>query len=172
MPAKRVDKRSDDFGDAQLTLPSDLEIRIVRAFAAPREIVFDAWTKPDQVAQWWDPTGERLVSCTIDLRPNCSFRFHPRGAPPFVGVYREIVPPERLVFSTVIAPSGADATGTLLFEDRGRRTILTLRLTCASKAERDALLEMRVDIGTLHTLENLNEYVARLTAVADGPGAH
>ena len=70
------------------------------------------------------------------------------------------------MFSTVVAPSGAESLGTLLFEDRDGRTILRLTIACASKADRDALLEMRVDAGTLQTLENLSEYVARLSADA------
>jgi uncharacterized protein YndB with AHSA1/START domain len=147
-----------------VTLPSDREILIIRTFAAPRDVVFEAWTKPEHLSRWWDPTRERLVSCDIDLRPNGTFRFIPSGAkPPFIGIYREIVPPERLVFSTVVAPSGAESIGTLLFEERDGRAILA----CASKADRDALLEMRVDVGTLQTLENLSEFVARLSA-----GAH
>jgi uncharacterized protein YndB with AHSA1/START domain len=163
--ARRVSQPTDDHRSAQVTLPSDREILIIRAFAAPRDVVFEAWTKPEHLAHWWDPSRERLASCDIDLRPNGTFQFIPRGAkPPFIGTYREIVPPERLVFSTVVAPSGAESIGTLLFEERDGRTTLRLTIACASKADRDALLEMRVDVGTLQTLENLSEYVARLSA--------
>jgi uncharacterized protein YndB with AHSA1/START domain len=152
---------------AQVSLPSDREILIVRAFAAPRSVVFEAWTKPEHLAQWWDPSRERLASCEIDLRPNGAFRFVPKGAkPPFIGTYREIAPPERLVFSTVVTPSGVEALGTVLFDERDGRTTLRLTIACASKADRDALLEMRVDAGTLQTLENLGEYVVRLDADA------
>jgi uncharacterized protein YndB with AHSA1/START domain len=153
------DPTVDDRG-AQVTLPSDREILIVRAFAAPRELVFEAWTRSEHLAHWWDPSGERLLSCEIDLRPNGTFRFVPKGSkPPFVGTYRDIVPPERLVFSTVVAPSGAESTGTLVFEERDGRTILTMTIACASGGDRDALLAIRVDAGTLQTLENLNNYV-------------
>lgn len=172
MDAKRVSQPTDDHRSAQVTLPSDCEILIVRAFAAPRDVVFEAWTKPEHLAHWWDPSGERLASCDVDLRPNGTFRFIPRGAkPPFIGTYRDIVPPERLVFSTVVPPSGVESLGTLLFDDREGRTILRLTIACASKADRDALLEMRVDAGTLQTLENLSKYVARLSADAGRPAA-
>ena len=167
MAARRVSPLTDEDRSARVTLPSDREIQIVRAFAAPRDVVFEAWTKPEHVAHWWDPGRERLASCDIDLRPNGTFRFIPSGTkPPFIGTYRDIVPPERLVFSTVVAPSGAEAIGTLLFEERDGYTILRLTIACASKADRDALLEMRVDAGTLQTLENLSEYVARLSPAA------
>ena len=170
MGANRVSQPTDDYSSAQVTLPSDREILIIRAFAAPREVLFEAWTKPEHLAHWWDPSSERLASCDIDLRPNGTFRFVPRGAmPPFIGTYREIVPPERLVFSTVVAPSGEESIGTLLFEERDGGTILRLTIACASQADRDALLEMRIDAGTLQTLENLNEYVARLSADVAAP---
>lgn len=117
MSARRASPQTDDYRSAQVTLPSDMEILIVRDFAAPREVVFEAWTKPEHVAQWWDPSREPLASCDIDFRPNGAFRFVPRGPkPPFSGTYHDIVPPERLVFSTVVAPSGAESIGTLLFE--------------------------------------------------------
>ena len=162
MGANRVSQPTDDLSSAQVTLPSDREILIIRSFAAPRDVVFDAWTKPEHLAHWWDPSRERLASCDIDLRPNGTFRFIPGGAkPPFIGTYRDIVPPERLVFSTVVAPSGEESIGTLLFEERDGRTILRLTIACASQEDRDALLQMRIDAGTLQTLENLNEYVAR-----------
>ena len=165
MGANRVSQPADDHRSAQVTLPSDREILIVRAFAARRDLVFEAWTTPEHLAQWWDPSRERLASCDVDLRPNGTFRFIPRGAkPPFIGTYRDIVPPERLVFSTVVAPSGAESIGTILFEEQDRRTIVRLTIACASQADRDALLKMRVDAGTLQTLENLDEYVARLIA--------
>jgi len=168
--ANRVSQPTDDYSSAQVTLPSDREILIIRAFAAPREVLFEAWTKPEHLAHWWDPSSERLASCDIDLRPNGTFRFVPRGAmPPFIGTYREIVPPERLVFSTVVAPSGEESIGTLLFEERDGGTILRLTIACASQADRDALLQMRIDAGTLQTLENLNEYVARLSADVAAP---
>jgi uncharacterized protein YndB with AHSA1/START domain len=165
--AKRADPQTEDGRSAQVTLPSDTEILIVRDFAAPRAIVFEAWTKPEHVAQWWDPSQEPLASCDIDFRPNGAFRFVPRGAkPPFSGTYREIVPPERLVFSTVVAPSGAESIGILLFEERDGRTTLRLTIACGSKTDRDALIEMRVAAGTAQTLENLNEYAGRLASRA------
>ena len=59
--------------------------------------------------------------------------------------------------------------GTLPFEDRDGSTIVRPTIACASQADRDALLEMRVDAGTLQTLENLGTYVARLSATPAGP---
>lgn len=164
MSARPASSQTGDHGSAEVTLPSDTEILIVREFAAPRELVFEAWTKPEHVAQWWDPGGKPLASCEIDLQPNGRFRFVARGPqPPFSGTYRQIDPPERLVLATVATPFGAESIGTLLFEERDGRTRLRMTIACASRADRDALLAMRVAEGTVRTLENLDEYTGRLT---------
>src|ERR1700683_3945835 len=75
-------------------------IRLARDFDAPPSDIFEAWTKSEHVACWWDAGGEPLAACEIDLRPGGSFRFVTRGHPemPFAGVYREIAPPDRLIF--------------------------------------------------------------------------
>lgn len=150
---------------AKVTLPSDHEIVITRMFNAPRQIVFDAWTKAEHVAHWWDPNGMRLAVSEIDLRPGGAFRFvhrTPHGpGHAFAGTYREIVPPSRLVFVTP-APSGGESVGTLLFEERNDMTLLTMTIASASKAARDALLKMRVDAGTSQTLDNLAKYIATI----------
>jgi uncharacterized protein YndB with AHSA1/START domain len=147
---------------ASISTPSDREIVITRSFDAPRRVVFDAWTKPEHVAAWWDPTGARLATCEIDLRPNGAFRFvHAGGraeAAAFTGVYREIDPPRRLVFTTP-SPSGAESVGTLMFDEHHGITTLAMTITCASAADRDALLKMRVDVGTARTLDNLDAYL-------------
>jgi uncharacterized protein YndB with AHSA1/START domain len=148
---------------AKVTMPSDREIVITRDFDAPRTVVFDAWTKAQHVAQWWDPSRAPLAACEIDLRPNGAFRFVNQGPEglkhPFTGIYREIEAPARLVFTTRISPSGAESVGTLVFSEHEGRTTLTMTIECQSMADRDALLKMRIDAGTTRTLDNLDEYL-------------
>jgi uncharacterized protein YndB with AHSA1/START domain len=87
-----------------LTVDRDANlIRLVREFGARPPVIFDAWTQPEHVACWWDPAGERLAECDIDLRPGGSFKFVSRAHPemPFAGVYREIQRPERLEFDAL-----------------------------------------------------------------------
>ena len=155
----------DESHRATVTTPSNREIVITRAFHAPRRVVFDAWTKPEHVAQWWDPSHAPLAVCEIDLRPNGAFRFVHQGpagsAHPFTGMYRDIAVPERLVFTTRNPSSGAESVGTLVFSEHDGVTTLTMTMTCQSQADRDALLKMRVDVGTTRTLDNLEEYLAR-----------
>jgi uncharacterized protein YndB with AHSA1/START domain len=150
---------------ATITTPSDREIVILRTFDAPQAVVFDAWTKPEHLAQWWDPSGAPLAVCEIDLRPNGAFRFVNRGPDglrhPFTGIYREIAPPARLVFTTRISPSGPESVGTLVFSEQQGTTTLTMTIACQSMADRDALLKMRIDVGTARTLDNLDAYLVR-----------
>jgi len=150
---------------ATASLPSDREIRITRSFDATPETVFDAWTKPEHVARWWDPSRRPLARCEIDLRPGGAFRFEhqPSDDGPghvFAGVYREITRPARLVFATP-SVSGGESIGTLEFQERDGVTTLVMTIACQSTADRDALLRMRVDVGTVRTLENLGEFLAQ-----------
>ena len=150
---------------AKVALPSDHEIVITRSFDAPRTLVFEMWTRAEHVTPWWDPTGAQLAECEIDLRPAGPFRFVHGGSGgmrhAFAGTYREIAPPSRLAFTTP-SPSGAASTGTLDFRAVGETTFLTMTIACASKADRDALLAMRVDVGTTRTLDNLDEYLGTM----------
>jgi uncharacterized protein YndB with AHSA1/START domain len=78
------------------------EITITRVFDAPRELVWKAWTDPDQVARWWGPPGVTTEKVTMDVRPGGMLRVTSVSADgsemTVTGVYREIVEPERLVF--------------------------------------------------------------------------
>ena len=155
----------NDTANFTVTLPTDREILMTRTFDAPRAAVFAAWTDPEQVRHWWDPSGVPLSTCEIDLRPGGSFRWinsaHGRDHL-FTGTYREILPPARLVFSVNILPSSPGALTKLTFSQEGPQTKLTMTIECASLEDRDALLRMRVDAGTGRTLENLAIYLERV----------
>lgn len=133
-------------------------ITFERLLSAPREQVFDAWTKAEHVTQWWDPTGTPLSECTIDLRPGGAFRFVNRGnthAPPFEGAYREIERPAKLVFDAM------GAVGTVLIEKRADDTHLTVSIRCASAEHLEQMVKLGVDVGTGQTLDNLVAYVQK-----------
>src|SRR5688572_13248640 len=78
-----------------VTLPSDTEIVLTRAFAAPRHIVFEAFTKCEHVSRWWGWRNSTL-QCEMDFREGGEWRYvgrMPDGTEhPFKGVYLEIVP--------------------------------------------------------------------------------
>jgi uncharacterized protein YndB with AHSA1/START domain len=163
-----VDRRGDretatvnNIGPITITTPGDRQIVITRLFDAPRTLVFEAWTKAEHVARWWDPSGVPLAVCEIDLRPNGAFRWVNRApdggeGQSFAGMYREITPPGKLVFTSASSP---ETGATLVFTEEGRKTKLTMTIECATKKDRDALLQMRVDAGTAQTLDNLAAYL-------------
>jgi uncharacterized protein YndB with AHSA1/START domain len=151
----------NDIGAVTITTPGDRQIVITRLFDAPRALVFEAWTKAEHIARWWDPSGVPLAVCEVDLRPNGAFRFVNRAPDggeghSFAGTYREILPPRKLVFS---GPSSPEPAGTLIFTEEGGKTKLTMTIECASRSDREAMLQMRVDAGTARTLENLAAYL-------------
>jgi len=132
-------------------------ITFERSFPASREQVFDAWTKPEHVTQWWDPTGTPLVECTIDLRPGGAFKFvNDSGhAPPFEGAYRVVERPAKLVFDAL------GAVGTVLIESTGAKTRLTVTIRCASADHLEQFVKLGVDAGTNQTLDNLVVYLQK-----------
>jgi uncharacterized protein YndB with AHSA1/START domain len=125
---------------------ADLELVITRIFDAPRSLVFKAWTKPERVARWWGPQGFTTRYCEMDIRPGGAYRFcmrSPLGVDHWKrGIYREIVEPERIVFSFAWEePSGRSGPETLItvtFEEEGAKTKLTLhQATFETAAARD-----------------------------------
>lgn len=149
--------------DTRVVIDRDAHaIVMTRTFAVPREQVFEAWTRPEHVTCWWDPAGDALAECEIDLRPGGAFRFvsrHLDGAHQFSGIYREITPPKHLVFEAM------GAIGRVVFEEIGGKTHLTVRIECGSAAQLDQYLKMGIDTGTARTLDNLVAYVGARQAV-------
>lgn len=136
-------------------------ITFQRAFAASREDVFEAWTQPEQVTAWWDPSGAPLAECRIDLRPGGAFTFVNQGAahsPPFSGVYRVIEPPSLLVFDAL------GSVGTVRLDgDRGT-THMTVTIRCASAEHLAQFVKLGVHEGTDRTLDNLVAFVGKRAA--------
>jgi len=153
-----------------VTTPSDREIVMTRYFDAPRDLVFETFTKPEHVKHWWGPRGWSLPECEIDLRVGGSFHYLMRGPEGeehgVKGRYFEIVPPERLVFSDGFeAPSMSDfeARLTLIFQEEApQRTKLTMTSLYSSKHIRDQVLKMGVGEGWGQSLDRLDEVLARI----------
>jgi uncharacterized protein YndB with AHSA1/START domain len=139
-------------------------IKLTRNFDAPRAEIFEAWTNPAHVACWWDPAGEPLAACEIDLRPGGSFKFITKDHPdmPFVGTYLEIAPPGRLTFEAL------GATGRVILEEAHGGTNMAVEIECRSAEHLDQYLEMGIDVGTAQTLDNLVAYARRRSAVSSG----
>jgi uncharacterized protein YndB with AHSA1/START domain len=117
--------------------PVAAEFVVTRDFNAPRASVFAAWTDVGRASRWWAPKDFTSISCDMDLRPGGIWRRRLRAPDGRVvtkhGVYREIVPPERLVFTYVTEHADGvldpETLVTVTFVDLGGRTRLTLRHT-------------------------------------------
>ena len=122
-----------------MKLPSEpAEERVLvleRTFTAPRRLVFEAWTDPRHVTRWWGPDGFTLPTCEMDFRAGGAYRFcmrAPDGSDHWVwGVYREIIAPERLVFTWHREDEEGLRCGlanlvTVTFVEHDGRTTLTL----------------------------------------------
>ena len=112
-----------------LTLPSDREIVLIRVFAAPRRLVFEAWTKPEHVREWYGCRVFSLAVCEIDLRVGGAYRYTMRSPDgvdhTMTGVYREITPPRRLVYTERFVAPGSEspeALVTVLFAEHAGLT--------------------------------------------------
>jgi uncharacterized protein YndB with AHSA1/START domain len=108
-------------------------LHLSRVFDAPRARVFRAFAEPEQLIRWWGPKGFTVPDCQMDVRPGGAWRTvmrSPEGKEHVVsGVYREIAPPERLVFTwawETDGPRGHETVVTLAFEEHGTGTALRL----------------------------------------------
>jgi uncharacterized protein YndB with AHSA1/START domain len=153
----------------QVTTPSDCEIVLTRLFDAPRQLVFDAMTKPEHVRRWWGCISDKhsVTVCEIDLRPGGAWRFVHRGPegeyPAFYGVYREIVAPDRLVYTEIFEPfpDGESVVTQVLTEELGK-TRLTLTALYPSKEVRDMVLKTGMESGAAISYDRLEDLVTEL----------
>ena len=151
-----------------VTTPSDREIRLTRLFDAPRHLVWEAMNKPEHIKRWWGRLGEgySVPVCEVDLRPGGKWRFvnrHPKGEAEFYGEYREIVPPERVVFTEIFAPfpdSGSLVTAVLTEEND--KTRLTVTAQYPSLEVRDMVIGTGMAKGAAASYDRLEEVVSEL----------
>ena len=123
-----------DLSPAVRASTAERELVITRLFDAPRELVFRAWTEPDRAVRWWGPQGFTTAHYEIDFRPGGSYRVcmrSPEGIEHWQrGVCREVVEPERLVFTFAWEDAegrpGHETVVTVDFAEVGARTRLTL----------------------------------------------
>ena len=154
-------------GSLQIATPTDREIVMTRVFDAPRRLVFDAHTKPELVKRWLlGPPGWSMPVCEIDLRVGGTYRYvwrNDQGTEMGMGgVYREIVPPERLVATEKFDQSWypGEALDTTVLVEQDGRTTLTLTVLYESRAARDAVLESGMERGVEASYDRLAALLA------------
>jgi uncharacterized protein YndB with AHSA1/START domain len=151
-----------------VTLPSDREIMMTRVFDAPRELVFEAHSGCEHMSQWWGPRGSTFALCDMDFRPGGRWRFVQRlpdgSEHAFRGEYREVVRPERFVWTFEYeGMPGRVSTGTLTFDERDGRTTLTARSVFDSVEDRDGMLQSGMEEGTGETWDRLAEHLRTMS---------
>jgi uncharacterized protein YndB with AHSA1/START domain len=177
--------------------PREDEFVIERLFDAPRALVFEAWTDPKHLAQWWGPEVF-TTRCELDARPGGKFRIVMVGLGdeyPMTGVYREVVKPERIVYDADLSGQpeswhdrvdpGRDRnkprpaypqTTTVTFEEVGGKTKLTVRSRFESAAVRDLFVKVGMRQGWSQSLDKLSRTLEAdreisATRVLDAPRA-
>ena len=164
MPVSRA-ANSDTF---KASTPSDREIVLTRLFDAPRPLVFEAMTKPEHVKRWWGLLDERysVPVCEIDLRPGGAWRFvgrSPKGEYTFYGEYREVAPPERLVFTEIFAPfPDVESIVSAVFAEEGGQTRLTVTALYPSLEVRDMVMNTGMAGGAAISYDRLEDLVGEL----------
>lgn len=158
-----------------------------RLFDAPRALVWQAWTDPEMMCQWWGPQGFSCPEAVMDVRVGGEYRLVMRGPDgtefPVRGVFLEVIAGEKLVMTDVaddmpkdwLAQARAFGSGdgsklpdsfwTVTFESRGRQTLLTIATRFASAADRDAMVRMGMVDGWAESLDKLD------SALAAGPSS-
>jgi uncharacterized protein YndB with AHSA1/START domain len=159
-----VDARTKDSGAFALAMPSDREIVFTRVFNAPRRLVFESWTKPEHVMRWYGCGSSSMTACEIDLRPGGVYRFVTRlsGGTEYTlsGVYRDIVPPARIVCTERFNDDPTkEALIAVTFEEHDGKTTMTSTALYRTEEDRNAVLEFGVEKGAAETFDRLAEYL-------------
>lgn len=160
------------------TATAERVLEIKRLFNAPRELVFAAWTDPEQLARWWGPKGFTNPRCEADARPGGKIHIDMRAPDgvvyPMGGEFREVVPPKKLVFTS----SALDADGnamfvnlnTVLFDDFGDgRTMLTVRAQVIEQTPEAARYLKGMNLGWSLSIDRLEAFVDAHADIRVGP---
>jgi uncharacterized protein YndB with AHSA1/START domain len=149
------------------------EIVMERQFNAPRTLMFQVFTQPEHLKRWWAPPPYTLPVCTIDLRPGGIWHYcmcSPEGQDQWArSVYREIVPPEKLVYTTIFADEHANPTlgmpehlTTVLFTEETGKTRVTTRVQFSSAEALKVAVDIGMPQGMTITWAYLVEYMQEL----------
>jgi uncharacterized protein YndB with AHSA1/START domain len=150
---------------------ADREIVISRVFDAPRELVFDAWTDPRHIGEWWGPNGFTTTTYEMDVRVGGMRRFTMHGPDgvdwPNWTRYSEVVRPEKLAYEhggEIDQPAHFDVT--ITFENEGGKTLVTMRSLFPSVEAVEKVKAFGAVEGGKQTLARLADYLEKSASVA------
>ena len=144
------------------------EVVMSRAFQAPRQLVWEALSKPEHLRRWWGSCGDGMTVCESDFRVGGAWRFvvsGPRGEDGFRGEYREIEEPSRLVqtFEWEGLP-GHISTETLTLEEHGATTLMTIICAFDTPEDRDGMLGSGIEAGAGESYDRLEVLLHEMQA--------
>jgi uncharacterized protein YndB with AHSA1/START domain len=158
-------------GTLQVTMPTDNEIVMTREFDAPRQLVYDAFSKPELLKRWFGPQGWSLIVCEVDHRVGGGFRFvleGPNGQKMGMrGVYRELAPPDRSVHVETYDDYPGESIVTAVLTEEMGRTTLTATITYPSREIRDMVAGSGMEHGAAESYDKLSDMLTaeqRVTA--------
>ncbi len=154
------------------------EVVFTRIIAAPRALVFRAWTDPKYLAEWWGPKGFTNPVCEVDVRPGGAIRIvmrapadvppQYRGDHPMSGTFHEIVEPERLVFTTAVDNAGGERVlepfVTVTFVEQRGQTTLTVTVRIVKATTQAASMLAGMEQGWGQSLDRLAAFAAEAAA--------
>jgi len=147
---------------------AEREFTITRVFDAPRERVFKAWTDAKELAQWWGPKGFTNPVCEVEAWTGGALHIvmrAPNGTDyPMKGVFEKVRPPSELVFTNVALDKDGrhilEGLTTVIFEDVGGKTKLTLHTHAVAVADDAAAYLAGMDAGWTQSIERLEAFAA------------
>lgn len=166
---RQMPKKGRDMAESE-SKNSDREIVIERTMNAPRELVWEAWTKAEHIAEWWGPNGFTTTIYEMKVAVGGVWRFIMHGPDgtdyPNKIVYREIVEPERLVYDHGDDEGNDSQTfrSTVAFADQGDKTGVTMRAVFSTKEARDAAAKFGAIDGGNQTLARLEQHLRTMPA--------
>jgi uncharacterized protein YndB with AHSA1/START domain len=152
--------------DAAGNLP---DLTFTRVYDAPRALVFKVWTDPYHVAQWWGPHGLTIPLSKVDACAGGQFEVHMQADDgsiyPSVGTFHEVVPPERIVFSSDLIDADGnkllEVVNTVTVEEEDGKTLMTLHVKVSRATPEAAVNLAGMEAGWTESLERLASEIAR-----------
>src|SRR5688572_24369066 len=147
---------------------SQREVTITRVYDAPARLLFEAYSKPEHIKQWFGPKGWPVTLCEMDFRVGGKFRFAMTGPSgrqntPFGGEYLEIVPNKKIVYDNGFETKGAGRmVVTVTFDEKAGKTTLTIHTVFESIAMRNSHVSRGFEQGTNSGLDQLGELAAEM----------
>jgi uncharacterized protein YndB with AHSA1/START domain len=158
---------------AQVSLPSDREVRVARSFKAPKAVVYRAYTEPELVRRWLlGPPGWKMPVCDMDVRVGGAYRWVWKSEEDgsefgFHGIFRDVQPQAKLVHSEVFDPGsvggeypGREAIVTVTFTEEGGVTTVTTLIDFGTREARDGAVATGMTDGMEQSYQLLDRLLA------------